>query len=395
MTGQQNAAAGLYIHVPFCSSVCPYCDFAVTIAGVRRREDYLRAVAGEAEMRSLLDLRFDTVYLGGGTPSSLAPDQLGDLLDSVTNRLAIDPGAQRYLEINPEDVTAETVESWRGLGVTTVSLGVQSFDDATLSHLGRRHSADQARRALDVLQRSGFVTVSIDLIYGIEGQEPETWRLQLEEAADRGVDHLSCYQLTYHRGTIFGRRLHRGEAVEMPGDAQAELFLLTHLVLADRGYDGYEVSNFASADHHRSLHNRKYWDHTPYLGLGPSAHSFVDRRRWWNLRKVRLWGREVSLDRLPEGGAEVLSSEDLALEMVMLGMRTAAGFDLARLRSDYGVDLMAINRDSISQMVEDGLVETDGDMLRPTLSGMAIADSLARSLEVSTRRTPGTYTERR
>jgi oxygen-independent coproporphyrinogen-3 oxidase len=298
--------------------------------------------------------------------------------------------AQRYLEINPEDVTAETVEAWRDLGITTVSLGVQSFDDTTLSHLGRTHGADQARRALDALQSSGFATVSIDLIYGIEGQEPETWRRQLEEAADRGVDHLSCYQLTHHRGTIFGRRLDRGEAVEMPGDAQAELFLLTHLVLADRGYDGYEISNFASAGHHRSLHNRKYWDHTPYLGLGPSAHSFVDRRRWWNLRKVRLWGRELSRDRLPEGGAEVLSSEDLALETVMLGLRTAAGFDLARLRSDYGVDLLAINRDSISTMVEDGLVETDGDMLRPTLSGMAIADSLARSLEVSTRRTPGT-----
>jgi len=376
--------AGLYIHVPFCTSVCPYCDFAVTIAGGERRDQFVAGIAAEAALRSELGLRFDTLYLGGGTPSCLDSHQLEELLVSLRGSLDIDDDAGLYLEINPEDVTRESVQRWRDLGFGTVSLGIQAFDDDTLAHLGRRHTAGDAGRALDLLCEAEFGTVSVDLIYGIDGQNPEQWRRQLREAVDRHVDHLSCYQLTFHGATKFGRRLVSGRSFEMPENEQAELFLLTHLMLGDLGFEGYEVSNFASSPKHRSIHNQKYWTHTPYLGLGPSAHSFVGRRRWWNLRKVRLWGREAIGGRLPEGGAEDLTKEDLALETVMLGVRTMEGIDVEQFASDFGVDLIECNRDTLDRFFDAGLLVLEGAKLRPTLSGMAVADTLARSLEMST-----------
>ena len=384
MIGSRGAAAGLYIHVPFCSHVCPYCDFPVTIAGPDRREGFLRAIAAEADLRSDCGLQFDTVYVGGGTPSSLDADQLQRILEVTRDALTVLPGAQFFLEVNPEDVTSDTAQKWRELCFDTISLGVQSFDDEILQRLGRRHGADRARQAVDTLCAAGFSTVSIDLIFGLAGQRSVGWRRQLEEAAERGVHHLSCYQLTFHTGTIFGRRLVRGEIVEMDGAAQSELFLLTHLLLGDLGYEGYEVSNFAAAPEHRSVHNQKYWNHAPYLGLGPSAHSFVGSRRWWNLRKLRLWTREATDGRLPVGGTEELSWEDLALEAVMLGVRTAAGIDVKRVESEFGVDLLATNKAVLERLFDAGHLVLESGMLRPTLSGMANSDFLARSLEVST-----------
>jgi oxygen-independent coproporphyrinogen-3 oxidase len=371
---------GLYIHVPFCTSVCPYCDFSVLIAGEERRRDYLEMLDREAALSADLELEFDTVYLGGGTPSCLDPGQLGSLLDAVGRRLVIRQEAVRYLEVNPEDVTEHNVRAWRGLGIGTVSLGVQSFNDAVLVFLGRRHTAEQARRALELLQGGGFDTVSIDLIYGHDGQTPDQWRAELSEAIGRAPDHVSCYQLTLHEGTVFGRRLTDGSLREPPEPRQAELFFLTHNLLQDAGYDGYEVSNFAAADRHRSHHNTKYWTHQPYLGLGPSAHSFSGRRRWWNRRKLRLWSRALAVGESPLAGDEDLSVEELALEAVMLGLRTSDGIDLDGLLASSGIDLLGRNPGTVGELESTGHLTLEKRRLRPTLRGMAIADSLALRL---------------
>jgi len=375
--------AGLYIHVPFCASVCPYCDFAVTLAGEERRRAYVAGIEREAAMAAADGLSFDTIYLGGGTPSALAADQLAEVLAAVKAGLRVEAGAWTFLEVNPEDVSSASVRAWRQLGVRAVSLGVQALDGEALAFLGRRHTADGARRALDRLRAGGFTTVSIDLIYGLPGQTVASWSRQLEEAAARAVDHISCYQLTIHRGTVFGRRHARGELEAAPEPAQAELFLLTHRRLAELGYQGYEVSNFAAAPGHRSRHNIKYWRHLPYLGLGPAAHSFVGRRRFWNHRKLRIWQRAVDAGRRPVEGVEELADADLALEAVMLGLRTSDGVDLEALRSRYGIDLVALNRRSIERLCDSGHLVLEADRLRPTVSGMAIADTLARSLELA------------
>jgi oxygen-independent coproporphyrinogen-3 oxidase len=378
----RSTSAGLYVHVPFCTSVCPYCDFAVTIAGQERRRAWVDGVVREAEMYSDIELAFDTVYLGGGTPSSLDPKQLHQIVDGLRHHLDVDRQAELFLEVNPEDVSEDNAAAWNDLDVRFVSLGVQSFDNEDLAFLGRRHSADDARRAAETLCETGFGTVSVDLIYGLEGRSENHWRRQLEFALDLGVDHLSCYQLTVHAGTVLGRRVATGSAREVGGEGLSNLFFLTHQLLADAGFEGYEVSNFASAPEHRSGHNQKYWDHTPYLGLGPSAHSFAGDRRWWNRRKLRLWQTAVAEGRMPIEGEERPSKEQLVLEALMLGFRTAAGVDLDRLHDRFGIDLRAENEDVVDQLCASGHIEIDGSRLKPTLAGLAIADTLARSFTV-------------
>jgi oxygen-independent coproporphyrinogen-3 oxidase len=377
-----HAAAGLYIHVPFCTSVCPYCDFAVLIAGEERRASWADGVVEEARLYEDLGFVFDTVYLGGGTPSCTAPGRLAAVLEGVAESVDIVPDAEVYLEANPEDVSSVAAAAWRDLGIAMVSLGVQSLDDRELAFLGRRHTADQARRAAEVLLESGFHTVSLDLIFGLQGQTAVSWRDQLEQAVALGADHLSCYQLTFHEGTVLGRRKDQGLVRELGDDEQAELFDLTHELLADAGYRAYEVSNFARSPAHRSRHNSKYWDHTPYLGLGPSAHSFAGGRRWWNRRKLRLWRAALDQGQTPVEGEELLSHDQLLLEAVMLSLRTPDGIDLALVEERFGLDLLAANAEVVDRWQSTGHLVVEEGHIRPTVRGLAIADSLARSFEL-------------
>ena len=284
---------GLYLHVPFCSAICPYCDFAVLTGGPEMRARFAESLLAEIRMwRADRDLfpEIDTIYFGGGTPSALAPEQIARALDAARENLSIHEDAWICFEANPEDVTPESARAWRDLGVRMLSLGIQSFDAEALRFLGRRHTPEEARRSVEIARAAGFEIVSIDLIYGLPEQPPEIWHRTLAETIALRPDHISCYQLTIHEGTPFGFRLARGKMTELPEAAQADLFLMTHRFLASHGYPGYEVSNFARSPEHQSRHNRKYWDHTPYLGVGPSAHSFsglAGRRRWWNERKIK------------------------------------------------------------------------------------------------------------
>jgi oxygen-independent coproporphyrinogen-3 oxidase len=384
LTLRKPPPAGLYIHVPFCTSVCPYCDFAVTIAGEDRRAAWGRGVLAEAAMHADQGLEFDTIYFGGGTPSSLDPRSFSQILAGLRERLPVRDDAWIHVEINPEDVTSDNIACWRDLGVRFVSLGVQSFDDSDLEFMGRRHSGACAADAATELLASGFHTVSVDLIYGLPGQTAEGWLAQLERAVTLGVHHLSCYQLTFHEGTVFGRRLERGRISELPEDEQADLFFLTHTTLADAGLPAYEVSNFAR-DGHRSHHNQKYWNHTPYLGLGPSAHSWVGGVRWWNIAKLRRWQRRVDSGRPPVDGREHPTPAQLALEALMLGLRSSDGVDVRRVRELSGIDLCAENLDTMSAFEAAGHLTGDDEVIRPTLSGMAIADTIARAFVIPSR----------
>jgi len=373
---------GLYIHVPFCTSVCPYCDFAVLIAGRERRAAFVPALLAEADRYRDWAGTFDSLYLGGGTPSSLAAGQLELLLTGVRQRLRLSPEARVVLEANPEDVSTESLGRWLALGVTDLSLGIQSLDPEILRFLDRRHSAEEGRRSVELALAAGFRWVSVDLIFGAAGQSTEMWREQLRQGVAAAPNHLSCYQLTVHPGTRFGARRERGELLEADQAVLAELFRLTHSFLADAGYEGYEVSSFAASPAERSAHNPKYWDHTPYLGLGPSAHSFDGRRRWWNQRKLRLWQASLARGESPVEGREELGPGELALEAVMLGLRTADGVDLEWVRRRCGIDLLEANGPLVERLVDEELLRVQGDRLRSTLGGLAVADSLACLFEI-------------
>jgi len=376
-------APGLYLHVPFCSRICPYCDFAVRTARPERRERFVEWLLREIELNRGKLLGADTVYFGGGTPSSLAPGQLARILEAIQTHLAVVEGAWIFLEVNPEDVSVEALRAWRGLGVRTLSLGVQSFEDRVLAFLGRRHEREQARRSVRLAREAGFHTVSADLIYGLPGQSPAEWRGDLEEAMRLAPDHISCYQLTVHHGTHFGRQKARGRLQEMSEDQQAELFDFTHRFLAEAGYPGYEASNFARSAEHQSRHNRKYWDHTPYLGLGPSAHSFADNHRWWNCRQLETWEEKLDAGEPPVEASETLGPGELGLETLMLGFRTYAGVDLSRFRVRFGFDLLETSASLVERFKDEGLLFLEGDRLKPTIAGLAIADRLAVSFDLA------------
>jgi oxygen-independent coproporphyrinogen-3 oxidase len=384
---------GLYLHIPFCSAVCPYCHFSVLRAGAPARKRFVDHLLAEVALaaREWPDPRpFDTVYFGGGTPSLLPAEDLARVLGACREHLTLAAAPWVFLEANPEDVTPEACAAWRGLGVRTLSLGVQSFSDDALRFLGRRHDAKQARAAVDAAQAADFDTVSVDLIFGLPDQTVEAWRRELATAVALAPGHLSCYQLTIHPRTRFGVSAARGQLSELPDDEQADLFDLTHRFLADAGWPAYEVSNFARSSDHESRHNRKYWDHTPYLGLGPSAHSLatgdVSRapaaRRWWNELRTPRWESRVAAGERPVEGEESLGPLALATEALMLGLRTTAGIDLDGFAARYGLDLLAENDVLVARLAAEGhLVVSNGPAgdrwLVPTLSGLAVADGLA------------------
>lgn len=324
----------------------------------------------------------DTIYFGGGTPSALAPNDLDRILAAARENLSVHEDAWVFFEANPEDVTPESVQAWWDLGVRFLSLGIQSFDADALKFLGRRHSPEQARRSFEIARAASFETISIDLIYGLPDQSFEIWKQTLEQAVALQPDHLSCYQLTIHEGTPFGSRLARGRMSEAPEETQGELFLFTHSFLKDAGYPGYEVSNFARSPEHCSRHNQKYWHHVPYLGVGPSAHSFAGTRRWWNERTLKYYEARIEIGEKAIVGSEELTRSDLALEALMLGLRTADGIDRIAFRECYGVDLLKSNEPLVERLVRDGLLKLEGDVLVPTLAGFAVTDSLARAFDL-------------
>jgi len=384
---------GLYIHVPFCTHICPYCDFSVLTGDRSWHTRYLQHLLWEIELLTDTgwpDLihappqqAFDTIYFGGGTPSLLQPGHLEGILEAIRAKIHVRDDARLFLEANPEDVTLETATTWRQMGFRTISLGVQSFVEDNLSFLGRQHSPRAARRSLEIAVAAGFDTVAMDLIYGLPGQTPTDWRGDLDEALTAGPHHLSCYQLTVHPRTSFGFRRLRGELVEMGNDEQADLFMLTHRHLEEGGLPGYEVSNFAAGPEHHSVHNRKYWSHSPYLGLGPSAHSFAGGQRWWNPRKIKTWMAPLDAGLPPIENSEKLGLRGLVLESLMLGLRTYAGVDFDNLPGGLGPTLWQDNRATIDDLVKRGLATVDRSRLRPTLRGLAVADTLARSFDLS------------
>ncbi|HSF17083.1 MAG TPA: radical SAM family heme chaperone HemW [Vicinamibacteria bacterium] len=365
-----NPEPGLYVHVPFCSAICPYCDFAVTLGASSRADRFAKRLTQEVELRGTPSRPFDTLYFGGGTPSLLEPEAIAEMVAALRSRGWLRHNCRLFLEANPEDRCR--FPGFRRAGVHTLSLGVQSFDDDSLHFLGRRHSAEDSRNAIWLACEAGFETLSVDLIYGLPGQTVDRWRLELEQVAKLPVDHVSCYQLTVHQNTMFARQ----KIEEPPEPAQAELFRVTHRVLADLGFEGYEVSNFARSLSHRSAHNEKYWSHAPYLGLGPSAHSFTGRDRFWNERSFFEWEKRLASERLPVAGSECLDDAALALETLMLRLRTRQGLDLCAYERRFGINL----RERSAPAVRDGLLAVDDGWLRPTLDGLAVADRLAVSL---------------
>lgn len=383
---------GVYVHVPFCGTKCPYCGF-FSVAQRGSSAAYFDALEREAERRAGGSGGGDpspgegrpadggsqsagssrgaaTLYVGGGTPSLDRLDRVAGLPGLARRLFGLRDGAEVSIEVNPDDVTRAKLEALRGAGFNRVSIGVQSLDDAELRFLGRRHDAGTAVRAVSAARDAGFGSVGIDLIFGLAGQTADRWRRTLRAAVSLSPDHISCYQLTVERGTPFAAREAAGDPPAADEEAQRALFLEADRILTGEGFEHYEVSNYARGRAHRSRHNGIYWRHAPYLGLGPSAHSFDGRRRWWNDPSVGEYIAALDAGVDPPGGMEILTDGQLLLERLMLGLRTSDGVPLDL------VDGFSRGREVLDELAGAGLMTIAGGRAAPTAEGFLVADRL-------------------
>lgn len=375
MKARANDPAGLYVHVPFCPQKCRYCDFySIPYTSLNPSTslvaEWLLALDQEAMLYKDRFSFFDTLYLGGGTPTLLTAENLAGLVAILRRHFALSPDAEVSLEANPNDVTLEKLHLFRELGFNRISLGVQSMEDGELTFLGRTHSAHQAARAMERIRESGFPGFGVDLIYGLPGQTEAEWRRTLQETLAFSPNHISCYQLTVSRGTPLWEMQEVG-LFEPPDEEQERaLFLTASEVLEGQGFVHYEVSNFARGPHHVCRHNVKYWERAPYLGLGPSAHSFQGDTRWWNHRSVGKYCRDLNRGGRPVQGSERLSEEQVSLERLSLQLRTKAGTAIRDLSDYEKADRV------LPGLLEAGLLEVVGERAVPTREGFLVADRL-------------------
>jgi putative oxygen-independent coproporphyrinogen III oxidase len=362
--------AGLYVHVPFCLTRCGYCDFNAHAGLDELKSPYVEALLREADTTApeWAGVRFASIFLGGGTPTTLPPAAIEQLLAHLHDRFDVDPEAEVTCEANPDTVDQRSLGQLRAAGITRLSLGVQSFDPATLASLERIHSADSARCAYADARAAGFDDVNLDLIYGAQGETLDMWRRTLEEAISLGAEHLACYALTIEPGTPLGAKVAAGTVPPPDPDLQAAMFELTCERLVEGGYRHYEVSNWARPGR-ESVHNLGYWEGRPYLGLGAGAHSYRERRRWWNVRPPARYIELAGSGASPVAGEERLTDEEARLERILLGIRSADGLPAAEVPAEAARDL-----------VERGLASLDRDRFTLTERGMLLANEAVLAL---------------
>ncbi len=364
----------IYIHVPFCRRRCSYCDFAIAVRREVPGRQFTQTVLRELEIRGLPDASpgagVDTLYLGGGTPSLLPPDQLALLIDAF----AIARSAEVTLEVNPDDVTHEHASAWVAAGINRVSLGAQSFQDHVLAWMHRTHDGRATDRAVEILRSAGVANISLDLIFGLPTELHHDFAADLARVRAHAPEHVSVYGLSVEPRTPLARWISRGRTTPVNDDRYATQFLEAHDALTGAGFEHYEISSFAAGARHRSRHNSAYWDGSAYLGVGPSAHGFMDNRRRWNVPHWAQYVRLVESGQDPVESEEVLTREQQDLEAVYLGLRTSAGIAVEQTPGRAG--------EGLSRAAE-GLIQCRDNRWCATPAGWLVLDTLVAGLTTS------------
>ncbi|HNJ80718.1 MAG TPA: radical SAM family heme chaperone HemW [Methanoregulaceae archaeon] len=371
--------AGIYIHIPFCKSFCSYCDF-YSITDNSLKDALVQAVIRESSLRSsyLEGETVETVYFGGGTPSLLEPATAAALISDLKKKFPFSDDPEITFEVNPDDVYEGLFIDLKKAGINRISLGVQSWDDKRLRYLGRRHDAAQSARALDMVFREGIKNVSVDIIYGVPGMTTADLKADLEKTFAFPVTHLSAYHLTVEEGTRFGRMKKEGKLKETDEETSASMFSLLGKVCREHGFIHYEISNFAK-EGYISRHNSSYWKQVPYLGLGPSAHSFDGRSRQWNVADVRKYVKAISSGEIP-CEREELDRITVFNEYVMTSLRTMWGIDLTHVEEFYDKELHDYLVNLSGKYIRYGLMKREKNTLVLTDQGRMISDNIIAEL---------------
>ncbi|HET7896490.1 MAG TPA: radical SAM family heme chaperone HemW [Flavisolibacter sp.] len=373
--------AGIYLHIPFCKQACTYCNFHFTTS-LRYKDDLVKALATEAEAEKayLNGETVHTLYFGGGTPSLLEISDLGLLLSDLRKHYAVASDAEITLEANPDDVTKEAVQQWKALGINRLSIGIQSFFEEELRWMNRAHNAAQAKACIENAYAAGVDNLSIDLIYGSPLLTDEMWEKNVKTALDYNIKHLSCYALTVEEKTTLHKNILQHKTADVDTDKQARQFLQLMHWLRSAGYEHYEVSNFAKPGF-RSRHNSSYWKGTPYLGLGPSAHSFNGQERRWNIANNNVYTKTTKEGKT-EREVEVLTPEQRLNETIMISLRTMEGIDLVTIQETWGEEVRKQIETDLTKYINHGLVKMKSQHVQLTDEGMLRADGIAADLFV-------------
>ena len=374
----------LYIHIPYCHSKCPYCDFNSHAMASWPEGDYVNALLAEMGQRAAeppwIGASLKTIFFGGGTPSLFQPGSIAQLIESADRLFGLDPDAEITLEANPGTVDAAKLAGMRTAGVNRISFGAQSFNPEILKFLGRIHSADETRAAADMAHRVGFERLNLDLIFAVPGQTFEDLQNDLAEAVALGPDHISAYNLTFEEGTVFFTEMKRGRIRPLESDDQAALYARVRAELPQRGYPMYEISNYAPSGH-EARHNLSYWRAESYLGLGAGAHSFAhdgpaQGRRWWNERAPARYIARATEAGLAEAGGETVDQATAAGEFVFLNLRLREGFALAEFTRRFGTSFDAHFGDRAADLLEAGLLVRSAGRILLSDRGLELADSV-------------------
>lgn len=368
---------GIYLHIPFCKSRCSYCDFATDVYrnndAVERYVDTLCNEITNYELR--ITNYVETIYFGGGTPSLLTANQLEKIINTLQKSFSISENIEFTLEMNPATVTLEKLRDFRSLGVNRASFGVQTFDDRALKILARGHDSNDARKTFEVLRRANFDNISFDLIGGLPNQTLADWEKNLDEALKMNPEHLSLYLLEIHEGTPLAEQIRSKRQPNPDEDVAAEMYEMMVEKVGAKGFQQYEISNFAKPDF-ESKHNSKYWLCEPVLGFGVSAHSFDGKSRWSNERDTNKY---VSL--LENGESSIvekndLSEKQLSSEFVFLNLRLTKGLDLKEYKSRFGIDLEKEFAEDLKDLSEAGLIFVTNGELKLTPKGMVYSNEV-------------------
>lgn len=373
--------AGIYIHIPFCKSRCIYCGFySTTCSGLKKR--YVNALLAEMQLREkeFCELgttgspcEADTIYIGGGTPSALSCEDLEKIIDTTKS---IFNGSPREItaEMNPDDITPELIRGVKAVGANRISMGVQTFNDERLQFIRRRHTAEQARYAVETVRKAGIDNISIDLMFGFPNETKEEWKNDINAAIALAPNHISAYSLMYEEGTPLFGMLQSGEISQIDEETSLEMYSTLIDTLTKNGYEHYEISNFARKGF-RSLHNSSYWHDTPYLGFGASAHSYNRKTRSWNVADLKSYIEAIEKGTRPYD-YETIDADTHYNDLITTAMRTCEGLDIEKLSATYRD--FALN--AAKRYIENGLLEIADGHLRLTRKGLFVSDTVMSDL---------------
>jgi oxygen-independent coproporphyrinogen III oxidase len=367
--------AGIYIHIPFCKKLCFYCDFYHVITP-EENSAFIRALIREASQRKnyLGKEPVTTIYMGGGTPSVLSISDISLILDNLKELFPLTESCELTIELNPDDVNPAYLSGLKGLGINRISLGIQSWRDADLKMLNRRHDSSQAAKALKETFNAGFENVTIDLIYGIPGMSASEWKANLDYTFSFGIKHLSAYHLTIENGTVFGKMKEKGLLTEIEEEESSLLFNILIEKAETAGFIHYEISNFGKPGYF-SVHNTNYWKQINYLGLGPSAHSFNGYSRQWNVSDLKGYIKSVNSGKI-HFQSEELDSKTRFNEYIMTSLRTMWGLDLDYIEKTFEKEGYDYVVNMSGKYKEYGLMKQDKKNLVLTNQGKMISDNI-------------------